>query len=199
MSLKGKRTDQEPPSSAKKQRTESANKSDPQASAAVQDSKVQEPPESIKNPILHVGVTGSRDGWTDAQKKRFCSLLQSVGDEIDLVFHHGDCKGVDVQAATECRARKPRSFIEIHPPTKNVQRAFFKDGNKTHTSKPYLDRNKDIVDASDEVWAFPNTDRYQTRSGTWFTIKYAQSQRGKRLWIILPDGQIVAGDQVATT
>jgi hypothetical protein len=166
---------------------------------AAQDSKSQEPSSPKKNsekPVVHIGVTGSREGWTGAQKQQFVRLLQDVGDEIGLVFHHGDCKGVDVQAATECRAHKPRSFIETHPPTKNAQRAFFKGDDKTRAPRPYLDRNRDIVDASDEVWAFPNTDRYQARSGTWFTVKYARGQKGKRLWVILPSGQVVAGDKI---
>ena len=53
--------------------------------------------------------------------------------------------------------------------------------------KEYLQRNKDVVDSSDTLVAFPRTYEEQLRSGTWSTIRYAR-KKNKTIVIIYPNG-----------
>lgn len=52
--------------------------------------------------------------------------------------------------------------------------------------KPYLVRNKDIVNASEGMLAAPRGPE-ELRSGTWSTIRYARKCR-KKVLIMWPDG-----------
>ncbi|MCW7467626.1 hypothetical protein [Leptospira levettii] len=74
---------------------------------------------------LHIGITGSRDGITQAQVEAFVTELSKY-DEIKL--HHGDCVGVDEgihKILLDDKKENPKVIeIYIHPPTDNKQRAF---------------------------------------------------------------------------
>ena len=56
--------------------------------------------------------------------------------------------------------------------------------------RPYLARNRDIVDASDLMLACPAEQQEVLRSGTWATIRYAL-KRDKHLIVIHPNGAAV--------
>lgn len=56
--------------------------------------------------------------------------------------------------------------------------------------RPYLDRNHDIVDATDVLIAVPNSVKEELRSGTWATIRYAKRTK-QPLMVIPPDGHIL--------
>jgi hypothetical protein len=64
----------------------------------------------------------------------------------------------------------------VHPPNINTLRSHCK-GDEVRVPKSYLERNRDIVDASDTMIAFPSTKHEVQRSGTWYTIKYAKKQK----------------------
>lgn len=83
------------------------------------------------------------------------------------IFRHGDCVGVDVEAADI--ARELGYYIIKHPgPIGEGSKA-----NETMSRLPYLDRNKVIVDMSDVMLIVPYTNIEVVRSGTWATYRYA--------------------------
>lgn len=130
-----------------------------------------------------VGFTGTQRGMTEAQWAAFWSLLveRAPGD-----FHEGDCIGADAQAAHGARLAGFR--VIGHPPTNSSKRAFF-PADEWREPLPYLDRNKRIVAASQEMIATPGEFEEQLRSGTWSTVRYAR-RLGRPCHVILPDGRL---------
>lgn len=114
-----------------------------------------------------LGVTGSRYGGGFRREEKFFQFL-CRNDVSEL--HHGDCIGWD----EECHNMGAHYGIKIviHPPIEDRYRAFCKGGFRL-PPKPYLDRNKDIVDAVDFLIAAPDGPERQ-RSGTWSTVRYAK-------------------------
>ena len=131
--------------------------------------------------MIHVGFTGTRAGMTNAQWRE---VLGWLGDMKPGVLHHGDCQGADSQAHDLARELGWR--IVIHPPADARLRAFC-DGDESRWPKPYLDRDRDIVNETSVMIAAPATAvRVDgTRSGTWYTVGYAQ-RRGNPVRIALP-------------
>lgn len=128
-----------------------------------------------------VGFTGTRTGMTPDQ----IGTVQAILDDHAIVeVHHGDCVGADADFHRQAQAWGIP--VVIHPPNNPTHRAWCK-GKKVMDEKPYLDRNRDIVNAADMVIATPKERTLQGRGGTWFTIGYARLQ-GKKLVIVWPDG-----------
>ena len=46
--------------------------------------------------------------------------------------------------------------------------------------KPYLERNRNIVDNTTMLVAFPNNNKELLKSGTWSTIRYAKKRNKKK-------------------
>lgn len=130
-----------------------------------------------------VGFTGTQCGMTSRQKERLCAKLI----ELDVTeFHHGDCIGADEQADNIARTIGG-IVIVIHPPNNDSKRAFCERRglSKVCEPKPYLDRNHDIVDESEMMFATPGQRIEQLRSGTWATIRYARKVKKPGV-ILLP-------------
>lgn len=90
-------------------------------------------------------------------------------------LHHGGCAGVDEQIHDYA---KGHALIVVHPPE---NAAWIMDASKWRgetalPSKPYLERNKDIVDACDLLLVVPYEREEQERGGTWSTYRYAKRQ-----------------------
>ena len=135
--------------------------------------------------MIQVGFTGTRHGMTDAQKVTLRSLLTKFGG---VEFHHGDCIGADSEAhdiAMEC------GYCPIiHPPTNPALRAWRKvPSHLMRPERPYMTRNRDIVDAAQVIIATP-AEMLERNGGTWSTVRYAR-RVGKPLHVILPDGSVV--------
>lgn len=126
--------------------------------------------------IVRVGFTGTRAGMTRAQQETVFLLL--IGCEV---LHHGDCIGADAEAHELVKGAR----IVIHPPEDDRYRAFCAEASRVLPTKPYLERNHDIVDACDILIAAPRTEQEERRSGTWATIRYART-RGKPVIIANP-------------
>ena len=139
--------------------------------------------ESVGASMIHVGFTGTREGMTEAQMKSVMSLLMKYDP---CTLHHGDCVGADAQANDAARWEGIATIS--HPPKSNTLRAFCIVDDE-RDPKPYLTRNKDIVDESDRLIAAPETYDEQVRSGTWSTVRYARLKR-KRVFIVYPNGKI---------
>lgn len=116
---------------------------------------------------MKIGVTGTREGANASQLAELRSALTILnGTE----FHHGDCKGVDEQAAAI--AKELGYKIVCHPPKSDYLRAFYPyDEIKEPTG--YLERDRAIVDACDLLLVVPLQDKPQPKSGTWYTHRYA--------------------------
>jgi len=127
-----------------------------------------------------VGFTGTKDGTTTKQKEKIRDRLILI-DPVEA--HHGDYIGADTDFHNICL--ELGIDIIIHPPINDSKRAFNKDYKLCHKPKKYLDRNRDIVDQSQIMFATPKTREEEIRSGTWFTIRYTKKKK-KRLFIIYP-------------
>jgi hypothetical protein len=90
----------------------------------------------------------------------------------------------------------------IHPPEVANFRAMChrKEGPQPtkgitlHDTKPYLTRNRDIVQASSILVAAPKSDEI-VRSGTWSTVRYAR-QCDRTIYILLPYRIVVENDRL---
>lgn len=131
---------------------------------------------------MHVGFTGTQIGMTPDQKRVFTHFMKTCEG---LIFHHGDCIGADYDA--HIIARKHNLKIVLHPPNYGGKRAFC-EADESREEKPYIERNHDIVDESDAVFATPKGPEVM-RSGTWATVRYAR-KTGTPLFIIYPDGHL---------
>jgi hypothetical protein len=86
-----------------------------------------------------------------------------------------------------CRIR-----IICHPgviannPTDTRFRAFTDFNDEVRASKPFIARDHDIVDETDEMVATPLTREEQVQSGTWTTVRYAKKKK-KPVNIINPE------------
>lgn len=142
---------------------------------------------------LHIAFTGTQRGTTEAQRNEVYRLLECSDASH---FHHGDCVGADTEIDEIARAAGYR--IHIHPPENKAKRAFCEVRPRLDTVyplKPYLARNRDIVDSGDTLIATPGEMVEQLRSGTWSTIRYARRQ-GKLVLVVLPDGSTVNAPQI---
>ena len=130
-----------------------------------------------------IGFTGTQDGMTQQQKDKLKELL-SIERLSHSNFHHGDCIGADEEA---CLIATELGFnLHCHPPNNPSKRAFVKSAVYAE-EKPYLDRNRDIVDSCYKLYATPKDFKEELRSGTWATIRYAR-KNNKQVMIIYPDG-----------
>lgn len=137
------------------------------------------------------GFTGTRAGMTREQRSAFGLLMDHHGGEGFMhqyrpEFHHGDCIGSDFEAHNIAHMFEWR--IVLHPPSNSSQRAFC-SADEEREPKPYLDRNKDIVNETAVLIATPGEMEEQLRSGTWSTIRYAR-KKGKRIIVLYPDGSM---------
>ena|SRR5215217_5693782 len=133
-----------------------------------------------------IGFTGTREGLTEAQYLTLRSEITRRSLSPAAIFRHGDCIGADSDAHDVVRTCSHARIIG-HPPTKSTLRAWRKCDHLM-PERPYLDRNRDIVNMSDELIACPDGPERQ-RSGTWSTVRYALKGH-RQVTIIMPDGTL---------
>jgi hypothetical protein len=136
-----------------------------------------------------LGVTGTKQGWTEYQHMRFLHFLEAF-DPDSLV--HGDCVGVDSSAHDAfCSYRStfqnPKVKRIIVRPCTLVRYRAYCEGDIIHDPLPPPVRNQDIVNQCDKLVAIPKTYQEEIRSGTWMTVRYARKVN-KQWFIIWPDG-----------
>ena len=118
---------------------------------------------------MKIGITGTRSGMREAQREQFYLWLWENAPQIEE-FHHGDCVGVDVEAA-ELVAKIGIKTV-CHPPVDESLRAF----HKSDVILPQLThfaRNRAIVDSTDMLIVVPWELSWQPKGGTWYTASYA--------------------------
>lgn len=135
----------------------------------------------------HLAFTGSKDEVTQKQRVRLRRELEAARDEGFLWMHNGDCVEGD-RIAAELWADLNRKIM-LHPPIKDKYRAFIDYADVACEPRGYLERDQDMVECSERLYACPRTYDEQRRSGTWTTIRYARKLRMK-IVIIFPDGTI---------
>lgn len=125
---------------------------------------------------------------TGAQIETVFAILSAIGqDERPHEFHQGDCLGSDAQAFNLSRAAQ---FVTVsHPPLDPVYRAWTPATHVYHP-RPYLERNRVIVDMTETLLAAPHAAVEEIRSGTWSTVRYAR-RWGKGVTIVSPDGSVL--------
>ncbi len=135
----------------------------------------------------HVGFTGTKAGMQDSQKFQLVEYLRYLKSQGFTHFHHGDCVGADAQAAG---IAKQLGFILVchpgHPKdkTNTMYRAFTAFNDEVRDIKPFIARDHDMVDDTEQMVATPAGEE-QVRSGTWTTIRYAK-KKGRDVRIIMP-------------
>ena len=130
----------------------------------------------------HIGFTGTQKGMTPTQASGVHGALLSFYLMGATHFHHGDCIGADAEAHDI--ANKIGYITVGHPPIDSLKRAY-KLCSVFECAKPYLERNKNIVNACDVVIVVPRTKHQIRRSGTWSTYRYAKEQH-KGTLLFLP-------------
>lgn len=153
----------------------------------------------LPEPGQTIAFTGTKQGMTARQLTQVAAWILGAAE-----IHHGDCVGADAQLhELALAADVPR--IVIHPPTNPAKRAFCHHKNRLATElglitsevivlpeRPYLDRNRDIVDAAQLLIAAPKEPAEPDRlraGGTWHAARYARRDRLGRLvptWIAWP-------------
>jgi len=120
-----------------------------------------------------IGFTGTRQGMTARQKAELTLILSEVeGGHSEHQFIHGDCIGADARAHNIALALG--YHIVIYPCTIHKQRAYCQDADKVHRPQNPLARNRDIVNAAQQLIAAPGMVYEVVRSGTWYTVRYAR-------------------------
>lgn len=140
---------------------------------------------------LRVGFTGTRQGMTEKQLTTLCEILAAYADSCrSPEFHHGDCVGADDEA--DAVARGLGFSIVLHPPTRESGRAHCEARGVTSLwrPRPYVERDREIVEVTDVLVACPLQDVEVTRSGSWTTVRHARAL-GKTVRRILRDGTLV--------
>jgi len=140
---------------------------------------------------MKVGFTGTQDGMTP---KQFCAVGRRLKklNEVSAVteLHHGDCVGADAEVHGIALMDFSNIVLHIHPPVNERKRAFSLGDEKRivmYEAKEYMDRNHDIVDATEILIATPKEKEEQVRSGTWATFRYGK-KRNRDIYVIYPDG-----------
>lgn len=137
--------------------------------------------------MFYIGFTGSRKGLIQIQEIKLRNLLESYNYMIrdDVTIRHGDCIGAD----EKCHdiAKHFGFEIIVHLPDISSMRAYTQETDIE--PKPYIARNKDIVDNSNILIVCPNTIQEQLRSVTWSTYRYAK-KKGVTIVLILPTGEV---------
>jgi hypothetical protein len=143
---------------------------------------------------MKLGFTGTRHGLTARQ----LTVLRRVLITYRVTeVHHGDCVGADAQLHDLAVSMGLK--IVIHPPIDTRLRAFCSGAARTQPAAPYIERNQNIVRATDMTVGCPSeqTEPAPRRGqGTWSTIRFARRNAKLLLWIS-PSGAV--NEQNGTT
>src|SRR5690606_27684726 len=98
-----------------------------------------------------------------------------------------DCIGADATAAAH--AWQLGYTLVAHPPTETTRLRAWAPAHVSLGGKPYLERNRDIVDATEVLIACPKG--FETvRSGTWSTVRYARTL-SRPILLVMASGELL--------
>lgn len=132
----------------------------------------------------HVGVTGTRKGWTSWQGHTFKAILVALDPKW---LHNGLAGGVDAQSARLAQELgiKVHGYPSTHGPDLAAQRI----SDALDDPAEPLVRDRTIVAHSECLVACPRGHTEELRSGTWATVRYAR-KAGLPIWICWLDGSL---------
>jgi len=136
------------------------------------------------------GVTGTRYGMTAAQRKEVLRIMVELAEKRPNVhLHHGCCIGADEQYSL--LGAYLGFYLVAHIPERREYMSMpaYELSNFINPARPYLERNRIIVDRSSYLIAAPKDLNFNSSRGTWYTIEYAQS-KGIPITIVAPDGRV---------
>lgn len=139
---------------------------------------------------MRVGFTGTREQLTAAQRAALENVFASMPPFEE--FHHGCCVGADETAAEIVREMfGNKCRIVGHQPENRLARSerAIDLCDELREPEPYLDRNRNIVDATDELTACPRGSEESRGSGTWATVRHAR-KRNRLIVLVWPDGSV---------
>lgn len=110
---------------------------------------------------MKIGFTGTRKGMVLEQKLALEILLSHFPKGEKEMFNHGGAEGADTEAE-KVAMRNGWRAVEFMP-----------QGRKAEDK---LERNHQIVDASQLLIAAPSGTDEVLRSGTWATVRYARTE-----------------------
>lgn len=121
-----------------------------------------------------VGFTGTHHGMTPGQLARLRDYILQLAPDV---FHHGMCIGADAEAHNLVRELFPHCQIIGHAGVNS--NGVCPTRAEVHCDlvlepRPYLIRDKHIVNAVRCMLAAPATRDEMLRSGTWATVRYAR-------------------------
>jgi hypothetical protein len=117
--------------------------------------------------------------WPDVENKH----VMPVRSLAPAAIHHGDAIGADAQM--HALATEASAAIIIHPPLKDVDRAFC-EGGELREPDSYTRRNARIVEESEMLIATPAGPEASARgAGIWRSVRLAIRQ-GKPVCIVRP-------------
>jgi hypothetical protein len=119
---------------------------------------------------IKVGITGTRFGMNDLQFEQVSQFLSEYF-EAGAEFHHGNCVGVDAEAALI--AKEIGYLIVSHPGPINCKHQSNVGGDVIMPPQTHFKRNRNIVDTCDGLMVVPLQNEHQPRGGTWYTYDYA--------------------------
>ena len=136
---------------------------------------------------MKVGFTGTRQDTTCEQFSALCRVVALLDVRE---WHHGCCIGADAESLEVVTEYAPGARLVAHPPESNalLSEMALGDSDEVRGRKPYLERNRDIVNETETLVACPKGPE-ELRSGTWSTVRFAR-KRCKRIVIIFPDGTV---------
>lgn len=125
------------------------------------------------------GFTGTREKITDAQ---LAWLYTELEDNRPTEVHHGACTGADI--AVHETALDLDLLIHVWPPVNlkycATQCLYPRRGVIVHPRMPYLNRDREIVQAATVLKALPKQEQQPPANlwgGTWYTVDFAQRMR----------------------
>ena len=130
-----------------------------------------------------LGFTGTQVGMTAvqyAERREGVAVLEAAPSCITAI--------ASVQTRTCIVWQQSWGFDGLTSPTENVAKRAWCTGDAVTEAKPYLARNRDIVDVTTALLATPQGPE-ELRSGTWSTVRYARRQT-KPLVIVWPNGVV---------
>jgi hypothetical protein len=152
---------------------------------------------------MHVAISGTQFGFQSAEQfMAFTSCMYELMSVSylrgeDLHFHHGDCIGVDEQAAKFMNEMKvtrehaqmnspvplQKIIVEAHPGQNkrgdSPKRAFV-PADVVHPTKDYLYRDREMVELAENVLIVPKGFREEQFGGTWYTFRHARKDQQRR-------------------
>ena len=136
---------------------------------------------------MKVSFTGTQFGMSPWQSYLVSKWLEEHGHQASL-FAHGCCCGADIEFHRMVRRMVGKgAYIAVYPSTAKTRAPIPPDANFVADPKPPLERDRDIVNAGNNLLlATPKQQHEVLRSGTWTTIRYAWRKRIK-VEIYYPD------------